>query len=111
MRVEDAALLTGRGRYFDDLPAPGGVLHAAVVRSLHAHARVQSIEIAAASALPGVRRVITGADYAALAAPLMVGLKLPIDCWPIAQDKTRYVGEPVAVVLADDRYMPKTPPI
>ena len=105
VRVEDAALLTGRGRYFDDLPAPGGVLHAAVVRSLHAHSRVQSIDIAAASALPGVRRVITGADYAALAAPLMVGLKLPIDCWPIAQDKTRYVGEPVAVVLADDRYI------
>lgn len=105
VRVEDAALLTGRGRYFDDLPAPGGVLHAAVVRSPHAHARIQSIDIAAASALPGVHRVITGADYAALAAPLMVGLKLPIDCWPIAQDKTRYVGEPVAVVLADDRYI------
>lgn len=105
LRVEDAPLLTGRGQFFDDLPTPQGTLHAAILRSPHAHARITAIHTDRARALNGVRAVLTGEDYASIAAPLMVGVKLPIQCWPIAQDKVRYAGEPVAVVLADNRYV------
>ena len=105
IRVEDAPLLTGRGQFFDDLPAPGNTLHAAILRSPHAHARILSIDTSAALNLPGVHAVLTGEDYSKVASPLMVGVKLPIKCWPIAIEKARYTGEPVAVVLADDRYL------
>ncbi len=104
-RVEDAALLTGKGQYFDDLPMPGDVTHAAILRSPHAHARVVTIDVDKARALKGVHAVVTGQDYARVADPLMVGVKLPIKCWPIAVDRVRYAGEPVAVVLASDRYV------
>jgi len=104
-RVEDPALLTGKGQYFDDIGTPKGVVHAAILRSPHAHASLIVIDPSAARALDGVHAVITGADYAQVADPLMVGVKLPIKCWPIALDTVRYVGEPVAVVLASDRYV------
>lgn len=104
-RVEDAALLTACGRFIDDLPMPARCTHAAILRSPHAHAGIRSIDTTGASALPGVHAVITGEDYAGIAAPLMVGVKIPIDCWPIARGKVRYAGEPVAVVLADTRYL------
>src|SRR6056297_3805078 len=104
-RVEDAAFLTGRGRFIDDLPEPARCVHAAILRSPNAHAYLNSIDTSVARALPGVRAVITGDDYARIAAPLLVGVKIPIDCWPIARDKVRYAGEPVAVVLADTRYL------
>jgi len=104
-RVEDAAFLTGRGRFIDDLPEPARCVHAAILRSPNAHAYLNSIDTSAARALPGVCAVITGDDYARIAAPLMVGVKIPIDCWPIARVKVRYAGEPVAVVLADTRYL------
>lgn len=103
-RVEDAPLLTGRGQFFDDLPVPHGTLHAAILRSPHAHAHLRAIRADAARRLEGVHTVLTGEDYASVAAPLMVGVKLPIECWPIARDKVRYSGEPVAIVLAEDRY-------
>src|SRR5690348_5284347 len=96
-RVEDAALLTGRGRFIDDLPTRPGTLHAAILRSPHAHARLAAIRIDAARALPGVAAVLTGADVRKLSASLVVGVKAPIECWPIATDRVRYVGEPVAV--------------
>ncbi len=59
-RVEDAALLTGRGRYIDDAGAPPGTLHAAILRSPHAHATIESIDVAAALSIPGVTAVLTG---------------------------------------------------
>ena len=65
-RVEDAALLTGRGRYIDDLGGKPGTLHAAILRSPHAHARDRRASTPAARALPGVAAVLTGADIAAL---------------------------------------------
>ena len=105
LRVEDAPLLTGRGLFFDDLATPRATLHAAILRSPHAHARIEAIRTETAHALKGVHAIIIGDDYASVAAPLMVGVKLPIKCWPIARDKVRYTGEPVAVVLADDRYI------
>ena len=104
-RVEDAALLTGRGRYIDDLGVPPGTLHAAILRSSHAHANIRAIDTAAAAAAPGVTAVITGAEVAALSSPLVPVLRIPIEGWPIAVERVRYVGEPVAVVVASDRYL------
>ncbi|KAB2912327.1 MAG: molybdopterin-dependent oxidoreductase [Hyphomicrobiaceae bacterium] len=103
-RVEDAALLTGRGRYIDDLGVATGTLHAAILRSPHAHAKIKAVRTEAAAALPGVTAVITGADVVGLTTSLPVGVRAPIKCWPIAVDSARYVGEPVAVVVARDRY-------
>ncbi len=104
-RVEDAALLTGGGRYIDDLPVRRGTLHAAILRSPHPHAKILAIRTAAAAAARGVGSVVTGADVVANGASLVVGVKAPIECWPIAVDRVRYVGEPVAVVLAESRYL------
>jgi 2-furoyl-CoA dehydrogenase large subunit len=104
-RVEDAALLTGRGRYIDDLGVPPGTLHAAILRSSHAHANIRAISTAVAAAAPGVAAVITGAEVAALSAPLVPVLRAPLEGWPIAVGRVRYMGEPVAVVVAADRYL------
>ncbi len=103
-RLEDASLLTGRGRYADDLGTKPGTLHAAVLRSPHAHADIVSIDFTKALAAPGVRSVFTGADAKAWAAPFVVGVKQPMEHWCIAVERVRYVGEPVAVVVAEDRY-------
>jgi 2-furoyl-CoA dehydrogenase large subunit len=104
-RVEDAALLTGRGRFIDDLGVRPGTLYAAILRSPHAHAAIRAIRADAAKALPGVAAVVTGAEVRALSSSLAVGVKAPIECWPIAVDRVRYVGEPVAVAVAADRYL------
>jgi 2-furoyl-CoA dehydrogenase large subunit len=104
-RVEDAALLTGRGRYIDDLGVPPGTLHAAILRSSHAHAMIRAIGTKAAAAAPGVAAVVTGVEVAALSTPLVPVLRAPLEGWPIAVERVRYVGEPVAVVVAADRYL------
>jgi 2-furoyl-CoA dehydrogenase large subunit len=104
-RVEDAALLSGAGRYIDDLAVRTGTLHAAILRSPHAHAIVRSVRTDAARALPGVAAVITTEVVKANGASLVVGVRAPIECWPIAVDRVRYVGEPVAVVVAKSRYI------
>src|SRR5262249_8366456 len=104
-RVEDAALLTGRGRYIDDLGVAPGSLHAAILRSSHAHANIRAIDTKAAAAAPGVTAVITGAGAAALSSPLGPALRVPLEGWRIGVERARYVGEPVAVVVAADRYL------
>jgi 2-furoyl-CoA dehydrogenase large subunit len=104
-RVEDAALLTGQGRHIDDLGVRPGTLHAAILRSSHAHANILSIETTSARALPGVAAVIVGADLAAITTGLLASVRTLIDARPIAVDRVRYVGEPVAVVVARDRYL------
>jgi 2-furoyl-CoA dehydrogenase large subunit len=104
-RVEDAALLTGRGHFADDAGVKPGTLQAAILRSPHAHADVVSMDASAALALAGVRAVLTGADVKAWAAPFVVGVKQPMEHWCLAIDRVRYVGEPVAVVIAEDRYV------
>jgi CO/xanthine dehydrogenase Mo-binding subunit len=68
-RVEDPRFLRGEGRYIDDISLPG-MAHAAIVRSPHAHARIVRIDTSKAEALPGVVKVVTGADVTAHAAPL-----------------------------------------
>lgn len=105
VRVEDAALLSGRGRFIDDLPCTPGTLHAAILRSPEAHARILRLDASRARRMEGVAAVLTGEDVAALGAPLVVGIKLPMKCWPIALERVRYVGEPVAVVVAASRYV------
>src|SRR5215470_20167411 len=103
-RVEDARLLTGRGAFIDDRDPLPNVHHAAIVRSPHAHARIAGYDVAAALARDGVVGVITGADVARLTKPFSVGVTAPVHYYPAATDKARFVGEPVAVVVARDRY-------
>src|SRR5262249_7586021 len=91
--------------FIDDLGVRPGTLHAAILRSPHAHAKISAIDAVAARKAPGVAAVITGVEVSALSASLVVGVKAPIECWPIAIERGRYVGEPVAVVLADNRYL------
>lgn len=104
-RFEDAALLTGRGHYADDTGVKPGTLHAAVLRSPHAHARIESIDFSQAQSMAGVYGVLTGEDVKAWSKPFVVGVKQPMEHWCLAVDKVRYSGEPVAVVIADDRYV------
>jgi len=105
LRIEDQTLLRGRGRFVDDMPTYRNTLHAAFVRSPHPHARIEHIDIQDALKSPGVHAVITGHDVWPLTSPLLVGFKNPMDYRGIAHDKVRYVGEPVAVVCATDRYL------
>src|ERR1700737_238747 len=104
-RFEDAALLSGRGHYLDDVGVSPGTLHAAILRSPHAHAEIEVIECQGARGAEAVFAVITGAEVKALTSSLVVGVKAAIECWPIAVDRVRYVGEPVAVAVAADRYL------
>jgi 2-furoyl-CoA dehydrogenase large subunit len=103
--VEDGALLTGRGRFIDDLGVPAGTLHAAILRSPYAHAHIRQIRTDLAQTAPGVATVIVGADVARLTLSLPAAVKSPMQCWPMAVERVRYVGEPVAVVVASDRYL------
>lgn len=104
-RIEDPALLLGLGSYGDDLPVKPGTQHAAILRSPHAHAKIISIDTTAAEAYPGVRAVLTSADIKRWSQPFVVGVKSPMEHWSLAMDGVRYVGEPVAVVVAQDRYV------
>ena len=104
-RFEDNALLTGRGQFIDDHGVKPGTLYAAILRSPHAHARLISINSEKAERLPGVRVIVTRDDVKRWSAPFVVGVKSPMECWSLAIDKVRYVGEPVAVVVAENRYI------
>ena len=109
LRREDERFLTGRGRYTDDVTLPG-TTHAAFVRSPHAHARIRSIDTTRAQALRGVRAIYTGAQLAGAGvngiptAWLLPDIKTPAHP-PMAIDRVRYVGEAVAVVIADNAYV------
>jgi aerobic carbon-monoxide dehydrogenase large subunit len=107
-RQEDRRFLTGRGRYLDDIRIPG-TLHAAFVRSPHAHARVSRLRAEAARALPGVVAVLTTADLPRCGeiAPSHAGAPTGPRPWEhpsLAGPGVRHVGEVVAVVVADDPY-------
>jgi carbon-monoxide dehydrogenase large subunit len=107
-RTEDARLLTGRGKYAADFRAPG-MLHAAVLRSPHAHASLGAIRTRDALALPGVAAVVTSQDLGDIGRiPVRLGPRPSIVAClqpPLARDKVRYVGEPVAFVVAESRYL------
>ena len=106
-RVEDVRLLRGAGRYVDDVVRPG-MAHAAIVRSAHAHAVLRRVDAAPAVALPGVVGAVTGADLRDVlrTIPLRIGARpslVPYLQAPLAVDRVRYVGEPLAVIVARDR--------
>ncbi len=103
-RVEDDALLRGEGRFLDDLQPVPHARHAAIVRSLLPHARI-TVDLTAALELPGVVGVLTGDDVRALSQPFPAGIDSPLPHYALAVDTVRYVGEPVAVVVAHDRYI------
>ena len=108
-RREDVRFVTGQGQYLDDIRLPG-MLHAAILRSPHAHARVRGIDASAALALDGVEAVFTYADMADLAKSIpMRVFPLPgLDDYlqtPLSADTVRHAGEAVAVVVAESRYL------
>ncbi|MFN8526351.1 MAG: xanthine dehydrogenase family protein molybdopterin-binding subunit [Chloroflexota bacterium] len=110
-RREDPRLITGGGSYVDDITLPS-MAHLVVVRSPYAHARVKSIDTSAAAAAPGVLAVITAKDIEGATTgplPYEFGWDPFIDVndfkrYPLATDKVRYVGDPVAAVVAESRY-------
>ena len=108
-RVEDEPLLRGRGRFVDDIQLPQ-LLHAAFFRSPHAHARLNRVDLTAARALAGIRAVfchddlrphLTG-DRIPLALP-SAAIRFQVDPYPLARDELTYVGEPIALVIAENR--------
>ena len=108
-RKEDIRLITGSAIFVDDVTVEG-LLHAAILRSPHAHARIVAKDTAEARSLPGVAAVYTFEDIADIAKPipirmyLLPGLEQYLQ-YPLARDKVRYVGEPVAVAVAESRYV------
>jgi carbon-monoxide dehydrogenase large subunit len=107
-RVEDARLLTGHGTFVDDISRPG-MLHACFVRSPFARAKVLGIDATEALALPGVHAVFTASDLNPDVREFwytMSGKDIPdVVRPPLAEDEVRFVGDPVAMVVADDRYI------
>ena len=104
-RLEDEALLRGEGRFIDDLDPVANARHAAVLRSPFAHARIARLDASAATELPDVVGILTGADVAGLSRPFPAGIESPIPQYAAAHETVRFVGEPVAVVVARDRYV------
>jgi aerobic carbon-monoxide dehydrogenase large subunit len=101
-RKEDARFIRGEGRYVDDVRLPG-MLHGAVLRSPHAHARIVSIDTSSAEAHPKVRAVITGQTLAGLNLAWMPTLSHDVQA-VLATDKVRFQGQEVAFVVAEDHY-------
>lgn len=108
-RLEDYDLLTGKGQYVGDLQFPNQC-EAVIVRSPHAHARIKSIDTTEASRMPGVALIMTANDLPEDVSP--IPMRLSPDKvlekalqYPLAKDYVRYVGDPVAVVIADNRYL------
>ena len=106
-RKEDPRLVSGVSSYVDDISRPG-MLYMEVVRSIHAHARIERIDGTRAGRAPGVHAVVTGEEIAANCGPLPVAASFPElrvpRRHPLATGRVRFVGEPVAVVVATDRY-------
>lgn len=103
-RTEDKRLLTGRGQFLDDMKF-AGMYHAAVLRSPYPHAIIKSVDVSEALRMPGVRGVLTGEDVARMSNPFPQAVDEPLEYYCIAVDRARYVGEGVAVVVAEDRYL------
>ncbi len=104
-RREDPRLIQGRGTYVDDI-ALVGMQHLAFKRSDLAHATIRSIDTSAAAAMEGVEAVFTGAQIAEFLAPMPIGTPFPSpEHRAVAVDTVRFSGEPVAVVVATDRYI------
>ena len=110
-RLEDPALLAGRGRFVDDVKL-AGVLHTCFVRSPHAHAMLRGIDIKPAMGIPGVHTVLTADDLPEPMRSQPMPMLLPNPAITVARtqtvlarDEVHYVGQPIAVVIADTRYI------
>ena len=108
LRREDYRFVTGQGRYLDDIVVPS-VLHAHFLRSPHAHARIRSIDVAAARAASGVVTVVTGHEVAEWTTPYRTAPPIeglcPVEFSTLPIDKVRFIGDPVACIVATDRYL------
>ena len=107
-RVEDPRLLTGQGAFTADRLVPGA-MHVAFRRSDHAHAIISSINTSAAAEMPGVFAIYTAQELDDLVKPVRASSRMEnyhaTTLYPLAREKVRYVGEPVVVVLAENRYL------
>jgi len=103
-RKEDPRLLTGRGQFIDDLALPH-LHHLAILRSPHAHARIKAVDATEALRVKGVKCVVTADEVVSQTNPFSAAITEPIHYYCLAVDKIRYVGEPVAAVVATDRYI------
>ncbi len=103
-RVEDPRLLTGQGGYVDDIELPN-MAHAAVLRTDRAHARIKRIDVSKARVLPGVLLVMTGEDAKKVTGPTAQFASPPVVQYCIAVDRVRHVGEAIAAVVAESRYI------
>ena len=112
-RFEDPKLITGKGSYVDDIQLPG-MLHAYVLRSPHAHARIKSLNVSSALVLPGVLEVLTGSELAKVVPGMperdLQGDQTIDESHPpqqpvMAVDRVCYVGQAVAIVVAEERYL------
>lgn len=104
-RVEDARLTSGQGTYMEDMNPLPNIHHAAILRSPYPHAIIKAIRTEKAEQMPGVKGIVTGQDIAAMTAPFPVGVTAPVQYYSLAVGKVRFVGEPVAVVVAKNRYL------
>ena len=104
-RLEDEPLLRGQGRFMDDVDPVPNARHAAILRSQLAHARIVRLDPAAALEHPGVVGVLTGADVATMSRPFPCAVEHSRPYFATAHEVARYAGEPLAVVVARDRYV------
>ena len=107
-RTEDPRLIQGLAHYVDDIKLPD-TLHAAFVRSIHAHARIKSVDTSAAQKLPGVVAVYTGKDISQKIGPVPCGAAIPEMKVPdhrvLATSKVYWVGHPIAMIVAESKYI------
>src|SRR5581483_11675111 len=107
-RKEDPRLISGTSTYVDDVVLPG-MLHMAIARSIHAHARIKHVDVSKAQKLPGVVAVVTGEEVAAHCGPIPCAASVPnmknAQRQLLAVGKVRFVGEPVAAVVAENKYI------
>ncbi len=104
-RKEDDKLISGKGQFGADLAIPKDTLHVAVLRSDHASAKIEKISLEKAINLEGVHYILTGRDFSKLSSPLLSVIRTDFQSWCCAIDEVKYVGEPIALVLAENRYI------
>ena len=104
-RVEDDKLLNGKGQFGSDTPFKPDALHAVVLRSEYASAKIKKINFSKAQKLKGVYTIITGKDFSEISNPLLSVIRTEFKTWCCAIDEVHYVGEPIAIILATSRYI------
>ena len=104
-RVEDDKLLNGKGQFGSDTPFKPDALHAVVLRSEYASAKIKKIDFSKAQKLKGVYKIITGKDFSEISNPLLSVIRTEFKTWCCAIDEVHYVGEPIAIILATSRYI------